>query len=69
MTLIGLLLMAYLACFLKEARTTSPGMDSYTKGWALLHQSLIEKMPFSLACLQPNVLEALFFKLKFPLLK
>jgi hypothetical protein len=35
------------ACFLTEPRTTSPGMAPPTKGWALPHWSLTEKMPYS----------------------
>ena len=42
--LTGLLLMACSACFLIESRTTSPGMASPTRDWALSHQSLIKKM-------------------------
>ena len=43
--LTGLLLMACSACFLTEPRTTCPGMTPPTMDWALLHQSLIQKMP------------------------
>ena len=35
--------------FLIECKTTSLGMASPTKGWFLLHQSLIKKMPYRLA--------------------
>jgi hypothetical protein len=50
MLLTGLLIMACSACFLIEPRTTSPRMASPTMGWALPNQSLIKKMPYSLAC-------------------
>jgi hypothetical protein len=47
--LTGLLPIAWSACFLIEPRTTSPGMAPPTMGWALPHQSVIKKMPSSLA--------------------
>jgi hypothetical protein len=48
MLLTELLLMALSACFLIEPRITSPGIVPPTMGWALPHQSLIKKMPYSL---------------------
>jgi hypothetical protein len=47
MLLTGLLPTAGSACFLIEPRTTSPGMAPPSMGWAFLHWSLIEKMPYS----------------------
>ena len=43
----GYCLLACSACFLIEPRTTSLGMAPPTMGWALPHQSLIKKMPYS----------------------
>jgi hypothetical protein len=43
MLLTGLHLMACSVCFLIEPRTTSPQMAPSTRGWALPHQSLIQK--------------------------
>lgn len=45
--LTGLFLIAYSACFLKEPRTSSSGMEPPTRCWALSHQSLIMKIPYS----------------------
>ena len=42
--LTGLLIMACSACFLIESSTSSPEMAPPTKGWVLLHQSLIKNM-------------------------
>ena len=47
--LTDLLLMACTACFLKEPRTTSPGMAPPKVGWALPHQSLSKKITYRLA--------------------
>jgi len=35
------------ACFLIEPRTSSPGVELLTMGWALPHQSLVKEMPYS----------------------
>jgi hypothetical protein len=43
------LFVCFSACFLREPRTTRPGITLSTMDWALLHQSLVKKMPFSLA--------------------
>lgn len=43
------LLTVYSVCFLIEPRITSPGVAPPTKGWALIHQSLIMKMSYRLA--------------------
>ena len=37
------------ACFLIEHKITSPGMALHTMAWALLHQSLIKKIPYRLS--------------------
>ena len=42
--LTGLLIIACSACFLIESSTSSPEMAPPTKGWVLLHQSLIKNM-------------------------
>jgi hypothetical protein len=49
MLLTGLLIMACSPCSLKEIKATSPGMAWPTMGWAILHQSLIKKMPYRFA--------------------
>ena len=45
--LTGLLIKACSICFLRESRTTSPGMAPPTMHWALPHKSLIEKLSYS----------------------
>jgi hypothetical protein len=47
MLLTSLLLMACSAHSLIEPRTTSPRMAPSTIGWALLHESLIKKIPYN----------------------
>ena len=42
-----LLLMACLACFLIQPRTTSPVMALPTVGWAFHYRSLIKQVPYS----------------------
>ena len=44
---MGLLLLACSICFLIELRITNPGITSATMDWALTHQSLIKKRPYS----------------------
>lgn len=45
--LTGFLFVACSACFLVDLGTASPGMAPPTLDWALAHQSLIKKMPYS----------------------
>lgn len=47
--LIGLLLLACLACFFIAHRTTSPGMVPPTRSWALPYQSSVKNIPHKLA--------------------
>jgi hypothetical protein len=42
----GLLPMACSTCFLRESRTTWPGVAPPTMHWTLPHQSLVKKMPY-----------------------
>ena len=42
-------------CFLIESRTTSPGITPPTMVWSPFHQSLIKRILYRLACLQPDL--------------
>lgn len=63
--LTGLLLLACSICFLIPLRTTCPGIDPPTLGWAFPHQQLIKKCPTDLPT--SNLMEAFsHFRFLFP---